>query len=108
MGNSKILKELKIYSECNNFVENPCDASRKIYIFPDVPHCIKNLRNHCLDYGLCLKVSDDKTLYLTKKHFENLISGMKRRFYFLYFREKNSQGFLTYRKKLTLYEVLKG
>jgi len=55
MGNGKLLKELKLYSECKIFFENPVDSSRKVYIFPDVPHCIKNLRNHCLDYNLCVK-----------------------------------------------------
>jgi hypothetical protein len=80
MGNSKLLKELKIYSECKHFFENPCDASRKIYIFPDIPHCIKNLRNHCLDYGLCIKAPDNKTLYLTKQHFQDLISADEKDF----------------------------
>jgi Transposase protein len=80
MGNSKLLKELEIYSECKHFFLNPCDANRKIYVFPDIPHCIKNLRNHCLDYDLCVKGPDDKTLFLRKQHFESLILADRKDF----------------------------
>jgi len=73
MGNGKLLKELKIYSECKHFFENPADCNRKIYVFPDAPHCLKNLRNHCLDYNLCIKEDNDKITFLKKEHFEHLI-----------------------------------
>jgi Transposase protein len=76
MGNGKILKELKVYSEKKHYFENPSDNSRKVYIFPDVPHCIKNLRNHCLDSDLCVKrEGDQNTLFLRKHHFDELISS---------------------------------
>jgi hypothetical protein len=75
MGNCKLLRELNVYSESKHFFENPADKNRKIYIFPDVPHCMKNLRNHCLDYNLCLKGVSDKTVFLKKEHFEELISN---------------------------------
>lgn len=73
MGNGKLLKELKIYSEGRHFFENPAVNGRKIYVFPDVPHCLKNLRNHCLDYNLCVKGPDGQTVFVKKEHFEELI-----------------------------------
>lgn len=73
MGNRKLLKELKIYSECKHFFANPVDCTRKIYVFPDVPHCIKNLRNHCLDHILCIKEDNDNITFLKKEHFEQLL-----------------------------------
>ena len=73
MGNGKLLKELKVYSEKKHFFEHPTHVCRKVYIFPDVPHCLKNLRNHCLDYNLCIK-TDNRTVFLKKEHFEELIA----------------------------------
>jgi hypothetical protein len=58
MGNSKLLKELCIYSEHKHFFENPADVKRKVHVFPDVPHCLKNLRNHCLDHNLVKKTGE--------------------------------------------------
>jgi hypothetical protein len=74
MGNSKLLKELCIYSEHKHFFENPADVKRKVYVFPDVPHCLKNLRNHCLDHNL-VKKTGEKIVCLTKQHFVELISN---------------------------------
>lgn len=73
MGNSKLLKELDVYRDKKHFFENPCKKERKVYIFPDVPHCLKNLRNHCLDYDLCIKNSDGSMTVISKETFEKLI-----------------------------------
>ncbi|QQP55381.1 Uncharacterized protein FKW44_008537, partial [Caligus rogercresseyi] len=48
---------------------NPYDTSKKIYMFHDVPHLIKLLRNHLLDRGYYLP--DGSTI--TKKDFQNLM-----------------------------------
>ena len=55
MGNGKLLKQLNVYSEQKHFFTNPFDTKRKVYIFLDTPHCLKNLRNHTLDSNLCIK-----------------------------------------------------
>ena len=38
------------------FLGNPTDPNRNIYFFADVPHCIKNLRNHVIDDGVIFGV----------------------------------------------------
>lgn len=84
MGNQKLLKELDVYNEKFYFL-NPSN-NRKVYIFPDVPHCLKNLRNHCLDYGMNVIINNvnvpivkddfyqllntEHCTKLTKKHIE--------------------------------------
>ena len=73
LGNGKLLKELQVYAEKTHFFLNPFDNCRKVYIFPDVPHCLKNLRNHCLDQNLCIKQSEKKIVTLTKQHFQELL-----------------------------------
>ena len=35
-------------------IQNPCDADRQIYLFADVPHLLKLIRNNFIDYGFCL------------------------------------------------------
>ena len=72
MGNKTLLYQLKVKTWCNYFT-NPSDSSRFIYIIPDMPHCIKNLRNHTLDHGV-VKFTDDKNVRLTKQHFLDLLS----------------------------------
>ncbi|KAF0289264.1 hypothetical protein FJT64_001295 [Amphibalanus amphitrite] len=34
--------------------------TRRVWFFADVPHCMKNLRNHILDDGLHLSRGDDR------------------------------------------------
>ena len=48
MGNHTIMKELGIFATKNYFFMNP-SQERKVYLFPDTPHCLKNLRNHILN-----------------------------------------------------------
>ena len=72
MGNRKLLSELKVYTYSHWFT-NPCDSSRKVYIFADIPHCFKNMRNHTLDYSMVIKSSESKTIIISKTMFQNLI-----------------------------------
>ena len=73
MGNKTLLSQLKVKNLCS-FFANPADSSRFVYIFPDMPHCVKNLRNHMLDHGLVVKLADNKNVRLTKQHFLDLLS----------------------------------
>jgi len=41
----------KDFSEKKYFFEHPADKSLKIFVFADVPHLIKLLRNNFIDYG---------------------------------------------------------
>ncbi|GBN71780.1 Transposable element P transposase [Araneus ventricosus] len=52
-GCSTLWKELEISCEKTFFI-HPCDANRKVWVFADMPHYIKLLRNHFLDSGLLL------------------------------------------------------
>lgn len=78
LGNHKFQSETGIMKSVNgsfkNSIANPTDPSRKIYLFPDIPHMVKLLRNHCLDHGLAfpnergeystLKIDDFKDILL--------------------------------------------
>lgn len=72
MGNHTFLSEFQILSGVNH-TANPTDAERKIYFFPDTPHLLKLLRNHCLDKGFTLQDSDGSSVNLGKHEFEKLI-----------------------------------
>ena len=52
---------------------NPVNNERKVYIFPDVPHCLKNLRNHCLDSTMVIDKGGGLRITLGKDNFEHLI-----------------------------------
>ena len=56
MGNGKLLSQLNVDSEKKHYFPNPAYNGKKFYIFPDVPHCLKNMRNHTLNYNLIIKV----------------------------------------------------
>ena len=73
MGNHTIMKELKIFKDHNNSFPNPSDISRKVYVFCDVPHCMKNLRNHTLDDGMVIQEEDGSVVTLTTEDFESLL-----------------------------------
>ena len=51
--NLKLFREIGIGVDSISF-PNPCDPSRQIFAFADIPHCLKNLRNHVLDHGAVL------------------------------------------------------
>ena len=73
MGNGKLLSSLDVYKTHNHYFQNPKVPSRKVYIVPDVPHCLKNLRNHTLDDDLIIQKSGGNSTTLTKEHFFKLI-----------------------------------
>lgn len=52
--NRKLLNVLNVSYE-KSFITNPADESRKVWVFCDVPHALKLLRNHLLDDGYILK-----------------------------------------------------
>ena len=56
MGNGKLLSQLNVYSEKKHYFPTPAYNQKKVYIFPDVPHCLKNMRYHSLNYNLVIKV----------------------------------------------------
>ncbi len=65
--NRKVWRELDVTMECTCFV-NPVDSSRRIWVFFDVPHRLKLLRNHFLDSGFTL---EDGTV-ITKNEIEKM------------------------------------
>ena len=73
MGNPKLLKDLRVVTERKYFFQNPYRKDAKIYICCDPIHQIKNLRNHCLDYGLLWTHDDGRKTTLTKKDFIELL-----------------------------------
>ena len=75
MGNKRLLRQLGVNrKQMSYWFLNPSDSSRYVYIFPDMPHCVKNLRNHTLDWGLVIKCGNNKTIHLSKQHFEKLLA----------------------------------
>lgn len=51
--NAKVWKELCVTKD-KTFFYNPLNSTRKVWVFCDVPHLLKLLRNHFLDEGLIL------------------------------------------------------
>ena len=49
LGNKTFLKNLQNLEK--HYFQNPYDDTRKVFLFPDVPHLIKLCRNHLLDKG---------------------------------------------------------
>jgi hypothetical protein len=49
--NQALLKWLGISEACTSF-KNPSDLTREIFVFADVPHMLKLIRNHLIDDGL--------------------------------------------------------
>ena len=76
LGNHTFLKDMGImkYDQIEEkfYFLNPFDNSRKVYLFPDCPHMIKLLRNHCIDYGILIPDGDD-FVSLGKHDFERLL-----------------------------------
>ena len=75
MGNKTLLKELGVNSKklCYSF-ENPTDSARSVYIFPDVPHSVKNMKNHTLDNGMVIKHDDGSLIHITKALYARLLA----------------------------------
>ena len=62
-----------MYKEKKCFFDNPARPDKKIYIFPDVPHCLKNLRNHYLNFVMYVNQPSGDVISITREHFERLI-----------------------------------
>ena len=76
MGNKKVLSQLGVNMRSRKFFfPNPFQENRNVYIFPDMCHCVKNMRNHTLDYGMYIKQGDQSHVALTKGQFSQLISS---------------------------------
>ena len=71
LGNKTLLSEIG-FRDLKNKIINPADKSRYIYLFPDPPHMIKLLRNHCFDKGLLFKGDIGDYEPLTCQHFIDL------------------------------------
>jgi len=68
----QVLSKLGVYKDENKF-ENPARPEAVVYISPDVPHGLKNFRNHTFDYGFRVWM-DGKYKYLCKEKYEWLLS----------------------------------
>lgn len=69
--NQAVLKELEIDPIADGektYFKHPCDNTKKIHVFADVPHLIKLLRNHFLDSGFQIN-----GLYINKSSLERLL-----------------------------------
>ena len=86
LGNPTVLKQLKFHKTKKNkkrrfYFVHPVDPSRRVYIFADVPHMLKLLRNHFLDDGFKIPPSDGKKIIdgplitFTKEDIEPLIES---------------------------------
>ena len=56
--NHALLKSLGISTEKTSFT-NPSDPDRQIYVFLDIPHVLKLIRNHILDEGIWINGQPD-------------------------------------------------
>ena len=73
MGNTQLLSQLEVYKKKMHYFTNPSDPLRKVYVFCDIPHCFKNLRNHILDYSAEIKLSSSQSFSIGKALFTKLI-----------------------------------
>lgn len=83
-GNTGLWKLLGIstnrFSKVRNYIIHPFDSTRYLYIIPDPPHILKNLKQSLLSNGI-LTISDDIVLKynlpsdkIELKHFNELIN----------------------------------
>lgn len=67
-SNRKLLSDLQV-SWTRSFIENPAEENRKVWVFCDVPHALKLIRNHLLDEGYELESGK----LFTKEPFVKLV-----------------------------------
>ena len=72
MGNHTFMSQFRILDGTNK-IKNPSDPSRSVYFFPDAPHLLKLLRNHCLDKGYSFPDGSGNNVTLGKEDFEKLL-----------------------------------
>ena len=90
MGNHGIMKELEVFKRKKHFFPNPA-KDRKVFLFPDTPHCLKNLRSHILDSEMIFNKPFGDQVNLSKTDFENLLQA--------------DSGDFQYCPKLSLYHI---
>lgn len=64
-------------ADLKSYFANPFDSRRKVFVFCDAPHTIKNVRNR-LEQKKILKVSNTQLIYLLQykiKHLNYFFSG---------------------------------
>ena len=69
--NQALLKKLGISTENTSFA-NPADPSRQIFVFLDVPHLLKLIRNHIMDEGIFI---DGRTTKLQRQDFQEIFDA---------------------------------
>lgn len=70
IGNQKLWSELNVAYNKNCFFKHPVNDDEKVFVFADVPHLLKLVRNHFLDQGFTI---DGK--YVNKAGVEELIAA---------------------------------
>ena len=77
LGNHKFQSETEImksvHGSFRHSMTNPADPSRKVYMFPDIPHMIKLMRNHCLDHGLAFLNDTGEYCTLKMEDFKEVL-----------------------------------
>ena len=77
LGNHKFQSETEImksvHGSFRHSMTNPTDPSRKVYMFPDIPHMIKLMRNHCLDHGLAFLNDTGEYCTLKMEDFKEVL-----------------------------------
>ena len=68
-SNQALLKQLGITTEKTYFT-NPADPTRNIYVFADIPHLLKLIRNHILDFGIQI---DGEDIIINKNDFVDIL-----------------------------------
>lgn len=58
VGNQKLWSELNVGHDKNSFFTHPSDQNKKVFVFADVPHLLKLIRNHFLDQGFKIGSND--------------------------------------------------
>ena len=71
MGNKTLLSQLKVFDGASSFPHHR-NKDRNIYVFPDVPHLIKLVRNHVLNEGVKFQF-EGESCTLSKSDFEELL-----------------------------------
>lgn len=66
--NAKLLKSMDIDCILNNYFCHPVDLEKKVFVFNDVPHLIKLVRNNLFDRGFIIN-----SKHITKALFEKIV-----------------------------------
>ena len=75
-SNQALHKSLGVNTDNTSF-PNPADPTRKIYIFLDVPHLLKLIRNHILDEGIWI---DENCTEIGRSDFQLILEADNKEF----------------------------